>query len=65
MINFNKSFEGILSTNCSDSISVRTKGIDDATVALNYRYFSLMSQKEKDEISSLETKIANKSLRPL
>lgn len=61
MIKFNKGFENLLVTNNSDSISERAKGIDEATVALNYRYFHLMSQKEKDEITSLENKIANKN----
>ncbi|MCR4802407.1 MAG: hypothetical protein K5895_05310 [Lachnospiraceae bacterium] len=61
MIKFNKVFENLLVTNNSDSISVRTEGLDNATVALNYRYFSLMTKKEKDEIASLENKIANKN----
>ena len=61
MIKFNKSFENLLVTNKSDSISERQKGLDDATVALNYRYFTLMCKKEKDEIASLENKIANKN----
>lgn len=59
MIKFNKVFENLLVTSSSDSISVRTKGIDNATAALNYRYFTLMCEKEKDEIASLESKIAN------
>lgn len=60
MIKFNKVFEGILTTSNSDSVSERTKSVDAATVALNYRYFTLMCEKEKDEIASLENKIANK-----
>lgn len=60
MIKMSKIYENLLVTNNSDSISVRTEGLDNATVALNYRYFSLMTKKEKDEITSLENKIANK-----
>lgn len=61
MIKLNKSFENILTSNSSDSISERTEGLDKVTVALNYRYFSLMEKKEEDEIASLENKIANKN----
>lgn len=61
MIKFTKTFENLLTVMSSDSLSERQKGLDDATVALNYRYFTLMCKKEKDEISSLETKIANKN----
>lgn len=59
MIKFNKAFENLLTVMSSDSLSERQTWLDKATIALNYRYFSLMIQKEKDEIASLETKIAN------
>lgn len=59
MIKFNKSFENLLTVMSLDSLSERQAWLDKATVALNYRYFTLMCEKEKDEIASLETKIAN------
>lgn len=59
MIKFTKSFENLLTVMSSDSLSERQAWLEKATVALNYRYFTLMAKKEKDEIASLETKIAN------
>lgn len=59
MIKFTKNFENLLTVMSSDSLSERQTWLDKATIALNFRYFTLMSEKEKDEIASLETKIAN------
>lgn len=59
MIKFTKNFENLLTVMSSDSLSERQTWLDKATVALNYRYFTLMAKKEEDEIASLETKIAN------